>query len=51
MAAPGETRLLGHARDRGVLLATATHTDERPVRIERRPRFVIVLRCGATKRR
>ena len=42
MAAPGETRLLGHARDRGVLLATASHSDERPVRIERRPRFVIV---------
>ncbi|MBD0271102.1 MAG: DUF4139 domain-containing protein [Acetobacteraceae bacterium] len=43
MAAPGETRLLGHARDRGVLLAAAAHTDERPARIERRPGFVVVL--------
>ena len=48
MAAPGETRLLGHARDRGVLLATASAHRERPVRIERRPRFVIVL-VGAAR--
>jgi hypothetical protein len=43
MAATGETRLLGYARDRGVLLAAASHSDERPVRIERRPGVVIVL--------
>ncbi|GAA0581556.1 hypothetical protein GCM10009416_20080 [Craurococcus roseus] len=43
MAAPGETRLLGHARDRGVLLSAATHADERPARIERRPGSVVVL--------
>jgi hypothetical protein len=43
MAAPGETRLLGYARDRAVLLAAASHGSERPVRIERRPGFVVVL--------
>ena len=43
MAAPDETRLLGYARDRGVLLTAATRDSERPVRIERRPGVVVVL--------